>query len=202
MAVPGLPGKPRRLGLTAASCVVFVAAMVAMSFAAVPLYRIFCAATGYGGATRRATSGPEAALARTVRIRFDTNVANGLGWGFRPLTREVTIQVGEVRKVAFSVENRTARATAGLASFNVTPAEAGAYFNKISCFCFDEQKLGPGARAELPVVFFLDPAIAESRELANLDTITLSYTFFPATDAEAPAKPIAAATPVAGASPL
>jgi cytochrome c oxidase assembly protein subunit 11 len=169
-----------RLGLTAAVCAVFVAGMVGMSFAAVPLYRIFCQVTGFGGTTQRADEAPARALEREITVRFDGNVANGLGWSFRPRERQVRLRVGEVGEVAYLAENRTRVATTGTATFNVTPNAAGAYFNKLACFCFTEQSLAAGESLEMPVQFFVDPAIAEDRELDYIDTITLSYTFYPA----------------------
>ncbi|MEO8669079.1 MAG: cytochrome c oxidase assembly protein [Bauldia sp.] len=187
-------GRARNHGIIAALCVVFVAGMVGMSFAAVPLYRIFCQVTGYQGTTQRATVGPAAAIQRTVTIRFDSNIANGLGWSFRPEQRSVTIKVGEVAKVAFRAENRGAAASSGTAAFNVTPGEAGAYFNKLACFCFTEQTLAAGEKLDMPVVFFVDPAIVKDHELDSVDTITLSYTFYPAAT---PARPVADATTTA-----
>jgi cytochrome c oxidase assembly protein subunit 11 len=189
-------------GTIAAACAVFIAGMVGVSFAAVPLYRIFCQATGYQGTTRQATKAPDHAIARTMTIRFDANVANGLGWSFRPLQRSIEIKVGEPAKVAFEAENRTRHETTGTAAFNVAPDVAGAYFNKIACFCFTSQTLAAGQSTEMPVVFFVDPAIVNDRDLENIDTITLSYTFFPATPAKAPAKPVAAVAPTGGGSPL
>jgi cytochrome c oxidase assembly protein subunit 11 len=188
---------PHNLGLTAAICVVFVAGMVGMSFAAVPLYRIFCQVTGFGGTTQRADIAPEQSLDRTITIRFDGNVANGLGWTFRPLEREITLRIGEVAEVAFVAENRTGQTTTGQATFNVTPNVAGAYFNKLACFCFTKQTLAAGETADMPVQFFVDPAIAEDSQLDYIDTITLSYTFFPS---EPPAKPVAAAADRSGQS--
>jgi cytochrome c oxidase assembly protein subunit 11 len=168
-----------RMLLTAGACAVFVAAMVGMAFAAVPLYRLFCQVTGLAGTTQRADAAPEAAIARDIAVRFDANVGNGLGWSFRPLTRSVEIKVGEVGEAVFVAENRTGQPTTGTAVFNVTPLEAGAYFNKIACFCFDEQTLRPGERLEMPVTFFVDPAIAENGDMDSVRTITLSYTFYP-----------------------
>jgi cytochrome c oxidase assembly protein subunit 11 len=173
-----------RIGMTAAFCAVFVAAMVGMAFASVPLYRMFCSLTGYGGTTQRAKAAPQATLARTVTVRFDTNVANGLGWSFRPEVRQVIVKLGEPAEVAFLAENRTAAKSSGLAAFNVTPGEAGAYFDKIACFCFSEQKLGPHETLELPVVFFLDPALEADANMAGIQKITLSYTFFAAPSSE------------------
>lgn len=180
-----------RLGLTAAICAVFVAGMVGMSFAAVPLYRVFCQVTGFGGTTQRAADAPARTLDREVTVRFDGNVANGLGWNFRPLQRQITLRVGEVAEVAFFAENRTDAPTTGSASFNVTPNAAGVYFNKLACFCFTEQSLAAGESVDMPVQFFVDPAIAEDHELDYVNTITLSYTFYPV--AKPRAEPVAAA---------
>jgi cytochrome c oxidase assembly protein subunit 11 len=180
-----------RAGLTAAICAVFVAGMVGASFAAVPLYGIFCQVTGFGGTTQRASAAPEHALDREITIRFDGNVANGLGWSFRPRERNIRLRIGEVAEVSFIAESRMPTTTTGTAAFNVTPLEAGAYFNKIACFCFTDQTLAPGETVEMPVQFFVDPAIAEDSELDYVDSITLSYTFFP-TDNPEP-KPLAAA---------
>jgi cytochrome c oxidase assembly protein subunit 11 len=183
----------RRIGMTAAFCAVFVAAMVGMAFASAPLYRIFCTLTGYGGATRQAYAAPKRTLDRTVIVRFDANVANGLGWSFRPEQRQVTVKVGQSTEVAFLAENRTGAKSSGLAAFNVTPGEAGAYFDKIACFCFSAQTLQAGEAVRMPVIFFVDPSIADNHELDGIDTITLSYTFFPAAAGVVPAKPVAAA---------
>lgn len=187
--------KPRRridFGLTAAVCAVFVAGMVGMSFAAVPLYRIFCQATGYGGTTRRAVAAPKQILDRYVTVRFDSNIANNLGWSFRPLQRAVRVKLGAVGTAVFEAENRTNATETGTAAFNVAPDVAGAYFNKIACFCFTSQTLKPGEKTDLTVTFFVDPAYADDPNLQNIDTITLSYTFYPAKT-----KPVAAlaATP-------
>jgi cytochrome c oxidase assembly protein subunit 11 len=200
MSNPARPAKHARLGLTAALCAIFVAGMVGMSFAAVPLYRIFCELTGYGGTTQRASAAPDKAIDRWVTVRFDSNIGNGLGWSFRPVNRQVRVKVGAVAEVAFRAENRMDRAATGMASFNVTPAQVGAYFNKLSCFCFEEQTLAAGETLDMPVVFFVDPAIAADPELDRIDTITLSYTFFPAPDQPAAPKPVAAAS--SGKAPL
>lgn len=171
------------LGLTAALCVVFVAGMVGMSFAAVPLYRIFCEVTGYQGTTRQAEAGPGRTIDRTVTVRFDANIANGLGWSFRPAQRSITVKVGEVATVDFLAENRSAVATTGSAAFNVTPGGAGAYFNKIACFCFTEQTLQPGQQVDMPVQFFIDPKALDDPNMKGVRQITLSYTFHIAQDA-------------------
>lgn len=168
-----------KIGLTAAACAVFVAGMVGMAFASVPFYRLFCQVTGLAGTTQRSDTAPAAAIDREVDIRFDANVGNGLGWGFRPLTRFVEIKVGEVGEAVFAAENRSNRPMTATAVFNVTPLEAGVYFNKIACFCFKEQTLQPGQSIEMPVTFFVDPAIADDPDLDGVRTITLSYTFYP-----------------------
>jgi cytochrome c oxidase assembly protein subunit 11 len=196
---PQNPPTNGRHGLTAALCVVFVAGMVGMSFAAVPLYRIFCQATGYDGTPRRAEAAPGHTLDRTITVRFDGNIANGLAWSFRPKQREVKVHVGEVVQVAFIAENRGTATATGTATFNVTPETVGAYFNKIACFCFTEQTLAAGQTAEMPVQFFIDPAIADAKELNYVDTVTLSYTFFPSAN---PAKPVAAIESNKSGSPL
>jgi cytochrome c oxidase assembly protein subunit 11 len=174
------------LGLTAAVCAVFVAGMVAASFAAVPLYRMFCQVTGYGGTTRQAQAAPAVVGDRFVTVRFDANVGNGLGWSFRPLQRSLRVRLGEVAQATFLAENRTALPITGTATFNVTPDAAGAYFNKLDCFCFTEQSLAAGQSADLGVTFFVDPAYAGDEDLDGVTTITLSYTFFPAAPSPSP----------------
>lgn len=187
---PALPRSPRvtRSLVTAAICGAVGLGMVGVTFAAVPLYKLFCQLTGYGGTTQRSTSAPREILDRIVTVRLDANVAGGLNWDFRPETTSVTLRVGEVAQVAFLAKNRDAAATVGSATFNVTPDLTGAYFNKIACFCFTEQKLQPGEAAELPVLFYVDPAIAKDHSLDHIDTITLSYTFFAAEPAKAAGK--------------
>ncbi len=191
MAEPAPRPQKRGFGMTAAACAVFVAAMVGMSFAAVPLYRAFCQATGYNGTVRKAESAPAATLDRIVTVRFDANVGNGLGWSFRPEQREVKVKLGEVGTVRFIAENRMPTANIGAAVFNVSPDDVGAYFNKIACFCFSAQTLKAGESIRMPVVFFVDPSMVDDHELDRVDTITLSYTFFPAAAGEVPAKPVA-----------
>lgn len=189
----------RNIGLTAAACAVFVAGMVGITFASAPLYAVFCQVTGYGGTTQRADAAPDAILDRVVTVRFDANVGNGLGWSFRPAVREVKVKLGEIGEVVYLAENRMRTAATGSAVFNVAPGEAGVYFNKIACFCFTEQTLAAGERVEMPVTFFVDPAIVDDPDLAGTNTITLSYTFYPAAQ---PAKPLAAASADAAANAL
>lgn len=169
----------QRHKLTAAACVVFLSAMVGMSYAAVPLYELFCKVTGYGGTTQIAETESDQILDRDITIRFDANVAGGLPWKFKPVQRQVTLKVGETGEAAYGFTNVGDVTNVGTSTFNVTPLSAGVYFNKLECFCFTEQQLASGENVEMPVVFFIDPAIAEDPELDLVNTITLSYTFFP-----------------------
>jgi cytochrome c oxidase assembly protein subunit 11 len=152
-------------------------AMVGLAFASVPLYRIFCQVTGFGGATVRAAEAP-GAVAGQIGVRFDANIDPALPWKFEPADR-VRIHPGERIVVNYRATNLTARATTGRAIFNVTPTQAGPYFSKIECFCFTEQTLKPGESVEMPVVFFVDPRIREEDATRSIDEITLSYTFYP-----------------------
>lgn len=164
--------------VVAGACVAFFAGMVGMSYAAVPLYQLFCQVTGYGGTTQRVEQYSDTILDREITIRFDANVASNLPWAFAPVERDVTIRIGETAQIAYTATNPFARPTRGRASFNVSPPTAGAYFNKVECFCFTDTELKPGETIEMPVVFFIDPAIVDVPELKKVDTITLSYTFF------------------------
>jgi cytochrome c oxidase assembly protein subunit 11 len=157
------------------------AGMVGASFAAVPLYRIFCEATGFAGTPQRAEAGAERVLDNEIVVRFDGNVA-GLPWSFKPEVPQVSVKLGETMLVNFVAENSGDDEVTGTATFNVQPDIAGAYFNKIECFCFTEQTLKPGERLEMPVQFFVSPDLADDRELAGTRAITLSYTFFPTAD--------------------
>jgi cytochrome c oxidase assembly protein subunit 11 len=166
----------RRKRRTAAMLAVLVLGMVALSFAAVPLYRLFCAVTGYGGTTQIATAAPEQS-ARRITVRFDANVAANMAWAFNA-PKPVELGLGETGLVAYKGRNPTSRPILGTATYNVVPAQAGVYFNKIQCFCFTEQLLMPGEEKEFPVTFFVDLAIEDDPDLASITTITLSYTFF------------------------
>jgi len=165
-----------RLGIVLVGVVV---AMIGAAYASVPLYRIFCQVTGYGGTTRVAEQAPVAVGERVFTIRFNADVDPHLPWAFQPVQREMKVKVGETGLAFFQARNLSARRTAGTATFNVTPAKAGQYFNKVQCFCFTEQFLAAGASADMPVSFFVDPAIDEDPNLEEVKTITLSYTFFP-----------------------
>lgn len=163
----------------ALACVAFFSGMVGLAYASVPLYELFCRVTGYGGTTRVADAPTGVVLDRTIKVRFDANTANGLGWDFAPMQREVEIRIGETTQIAYKAVNNAPMPNAASATFNVTPQAAGAFFNKMQCFCFTETSLEAGEALEMPVVFFVDPAIVDSKELENINTITLSYTFFP-----------------------
>jgi cytochrome c oxidase assembly protein subunit 11 len=186
-----------RLGrdaVVAAICGLVVVLMVGASYAAVPLYNWFCRATGFNGTTQVATSAPSAApLARKIAVRFDSNVAPGLPWKFEPEQTEIEIQIGQVVTVYYTVTNQSARTTTGQAAYNVAPLTVGSYFEKINCFCFTEQTMAPGEKREMPVVFYVDPSIVNDNDNDGLNTITLSYTFYPVRE-PAP-KPLAAREP-------
>jgi cytochrome c oxidase assembly protein subunit 11 len=158
---------------------IFVA-MVGVSYAAVPLYKMFCAATGFGGTTQVAKSLPATTGQRTITVRFNTDVDPNLPWSFQPDVREVKIKTGEVGKASFHAVNKGDEAVVGSATYGVTPEKTAIYFNKIQCFCFTAHMLKPGESAEFPVTFFIDPALEADPNLYDVETITLSYTFFKA----------------------
>ncbi len=170
-------GRGRR-GATALALTLVVVGMVGASFAAVPLYDLFCRATGYGGTTKVATEVPERVGEREMTVRFNADVNRDLPWRFRPTQGSVTVLVGEPTLAFYRVENTSDRLIVGTAAYNVTPFTVGKYFSKIDCFCFTEQVLQPGEIAELPVSFFVDPSIADDPKMDRISTLTLSYTFF------------------------
>jgi cytochrome c oxidase assembly protein subunit 11 len=161
-----------------AGCVAVVAAMAGLSFAAVPLYRIYCQLTGFDGTPLRAEAAPGAATGRKITVRFDANVSAKLPWTFRA-AGPVTVETGAEAVIHYVAISHSHEATAGTATFNVTPEKAAPYFNKVACFCFQRQELKPGEEAKLGVSFFVDPAISGDPTLNDVETITLSYTFFP-----------------------
>jgi cytochrome c oxidase assembly protein subunit 11 len=180
-----------RDALVAAICGLVVVLMVGASYAAVPFYNWFCRATGFNGTTQVASSAPASApLSRKIAVRFDSNVAPGLPWKFEPEQSEIEVNIGQVVTVFYTVTNQSARITTGQAAYNVAPLTVGSYFQKINCFCFTEQTMAPGEKREMPVVFYVDPAIVRDSENNGLNSITLSYTFYPVH--EAPPKPLAA----------
>jgi cytochrome c oxidase assembly protein subunit 11 len=191
------PKAAARLGrdaAVAAVCGLVVVLMVGASYAAVPFYNWFCRTTGFNGTTQVATSAPSSApLARKIAVRFDANVAAGLPWKFEPEQTEIEVRIGEVVTVFYTVTNQAARATTGQAAYNVAPLTVGAYFQKINCFCFTEQTFAAGEKREMPVVFYVDPALAKDSDNDGLNSITLSYTFYPVRDPAA--RPLAASEP-------
>ena len=180
-----------RDALVAAVCGLVVVLMIGASYAAVPFYNWFCRATGFNGTTQVATSAPSGGpLARRIVVRFDSNVAGGLPWKFAPEQTEIEVRIGEVVTVFYTVTNQSARTTTGQAAYNVAPLTVGAYFQKINCFCFTEQTMAAGEKREMPVVFYVDLSIVEDSDNDGLNSITLSYTFYPLRDPAA--KPLAA----------
>lgn len=163
---------------TALKAALFVLFMIGLAFASVPLYRIFCQVTGFGGTPMRADAAP-GAVAGQVGVRFDANVNGALPWSFKAETTTIKVHPGAKNTVNYIAKNLTARTTTGTATFNVSPAKAGQYFSKIECFCFTEQTLKPGQQVDMPVIFFVDPKIREDESTKDIDEITLSYTFYP-----------------------
>lgn len=156
----------------------FALGMVALSFAAVPLYDMFCRITGYGGTTQEANAAPDTVLDRLVTVRFNTDTEKGLPWKFTADQGAVQVKIGEERFISFTAENTSDKPVYGTAIYNVTPHAAAEYFSKIQCFCFDSQRLDPGQTVHMPVSFFIDPQIMDDPYLRDLETVTLSYTFF------------------------
>jgi cytochrome c oxidase assembly protein subunit 11 len=187
---PKQTGKERANGVIVVSCLAFVAGMTGMAYAAVPLYDMFCKVTGYNGTTKRVEQASDVILDKTIEVTFDSNTASDLPWDFKPVQRSVNPKIGETLQVEFTAKNLSSKPTTGQAVFNVTPMQAGAYFNKVQCFCFTETTLQPGEEMTMPVVFFVDPEIANAVETKGLKTLTLSYTFY----AREPSKPVAAVT--------
>ncbi|MEO5972516.1 MAG: cytochrome c oxidase assembly protein [Sphingomicrobium sp.] len=163
---------------TALWMALLVAAMVGLAFASVPLYRLFCDVTGFGGTPLRAERAPGAAVGE-VGVRFDANIDPRLPWRFEPVETTVRIRPGARTQIAYRATNLTARTTTGQAVFNVTPALAGQYFTKIECFCFTEQTLKGGQSVDMPVIFYVDPKLRQDAATRDIDEITLSYTFYP-----------------------
>lgn len=179
-APDGTARRANRRDLTvAAACGVFVAFMVGMAYAAVPLYSWFCRTTGFGGVPQVANMGPGRILDRKITVYFDANVGAGLPWRFQPERTSIDVRIGEVVTVFYTVTNLSQQDTGGQAAYNVSPTTVGGYFTKINCFCFTEQHLAPGEKREMPVVFYVDPSLTQDSDQDDLNTITLSYTFFP-----------------------
>jgi cytochrome c oxidase assembly protein subunit 11 len=188
----------RRNGLTAGLLLSLVAAMIGLTAVSAPLYRLFCQVTGYEGTTQRAGAAPQRQVAdRLITVRFDANIAADLAWEFEPLQRSVTVHPGEEKVVAYRARNLTGTPLTGTATFNVTPAKTGIYFDKLQCFCFTRQHLEPGESAELSVKFFVDPDIVGDPQTRDVDTITLSYTMFRAKPESDPVRSSALPDPAA-----
>jgi cytochrome c oxidase assembly protein subunit 11 len=168
-----------------------IVAMFGLVAASVPLYRLFCQVTGFGGTTQRAEAASETVSDRSITVRFNADVNSRLPWRFHPAQRDLTLAIGESGLAFYQATNLSARTITGTATFNVTPFKAGPYFNKIQCFCFSEQTLKPGETVDMPVTFFVDPAILDDPNLADVHTITLSYTFFESPDGDAAEQPTA-----------
>lgn len=183
MTAPDLPQKSdlqrknRRIAVYCAATVTF---MVAGAFASAPLYDMFCRVTGFAGTPLRAAKAPGADETgeTLVTVRLNATVAPGMPWKFQPVQREIKVRPGEETLAFYQATNPTARTIVGTASFNVTPEKAGQYFNKIACFCFTEQELGPGKTVDMPVSFFVDPELLKDPKTRDVVDITLSYTFF------------------------
>ena len=184
---PETSRKERANGVIVGTCLAFVVGMVGMAYAAVPLYDMFCRVTGYNGTTQRVEQASDVILHEKVKVTFDANTAAGLPWEFTPVERDIDVRIGETVQVMYRAKNLSSEPTTGQATFNVTPMAAGAYFNKVQCFCFTETTLQPGEEMEMPVVFFVDPEIVKPVETKGIRTLTLSYTFYP----REPSKPVA-----------
>ncbi len=181
------PSSPRRRDLIVAGAAgAFAAVMVGAAFAAVPFYNWFCRTTGFGGTTQVATAAPKNVLERKVNVRFDANVDGNLPWRFEPDQTSIEVKIGQVVTVGYTVVNESNRATTGEASYNVAPPTAGAYFSKINCFCFTEQRLAPGEKRDMTVVFFVDPQLVKDHDQDDLKSITLSYTMHASRSAAEP----------------
>jgi cytochrome c oxidase assembly protein subunit 11 len=189
----GAPGRRRRHGITALILAAVVVGMIGLSFASVPLYRIFCGATGLGGTTQRAEAAPDKVSPALVTVSFDAQTAPGLDWEFRPLTNSVRVHPGAESQVFFRAINHSTVPITARAVYNVAPAKVGIYFDKLQCFCFSNQTLGPGQSVDMGVVFFVDPDLLTDPDTREVRAITLSYTMFRAVDA---ATPSAQATPI------
>jgi len=189
----------RRDKIVAVACGLCVAGMVGAAYAAVPFYNWFCRVTGFNGTTQVSMAAPGTMLDQIVTVRFDANVGPGLPWRFEPEQTSIKVRLGEVVTVYYRAINETARPITASAAYNVTPLTMGAYFQKINCFCFTEQTLKPGEKRDMPVVFYVDPAMAKDSDGATVNTITLSYTFYPQRE---PSRPVADSAPATKPGPI
>ena len=169
---------------TLLSVIVVVASMAGLAFASVPLYRLFCQVTGFAGTTQVSDTLPDKVLDRKITVRFNSDISQSLPWEFKPEQRKMSVNVGQQGLINFKALNESSKPTTGTAVYNVTPLKAGKYFHKTQCFCFDEQTLTPGESMNMPVLFYIDPTIADDRNMDDVRDITLSYSFFPAQSKE------------------
>ena len=186
--------RAKSMRYTAIACAGLAFGMVGLAYASVPLYDLFCRMTGYDGTPLVGRAPSVQTLARSVAVRFDANVAPGLNWRVVPETPEIDAKLGETKTVFYKVRNDGKAASTGIATFNVQPGQAGAFFVKLQCFCFQEQTLQPGETMESAVVFYIDPEIAKDRNLDHVNTITLSYTYFPSRNGQ----PVATSSAIEG----
>ncbi len=175
------PGRDRN-GRVALYCVLGLVGMTSAAYASVPLYKAFCDFTGFDGATRRAETASQTVLGKTLTVRFDANVRGGLPWAFETLQASQTMKIGETKLAFFKVTNRSDKPVTGRAIYNVVPSQAGPYFQKLQCFCFEDQTLQPGQTVEVPVLYFIDPKYAQDINTRGKPEVTLSYTFYPSTE--------------------
>lgn len=189
------PETQARMTRTALWCGAVVVSMTALAFASVPLYDLFCRVTGFGGTPMVRSQEAYRVSDRVVQVRFDANVAPTLGWKFEAETAAVNARIGQTHTVFYRVTNVTDKPTTGIASFNVQPSQTGAFFVKMQCFCFTEHTLQPGESMDAPVVFYIDPDYEKQRELNNIHSITLSYTYFPSKNGNPVTGPLAEAKP-------
>jgi cytochrome c oxidase assembly protein subunit 11 len=182
---PVMQRRHRRVALTVAGA---VAGMLGMAYAAVPLYQMFCRATGFGGAPQIASTESAVRGEKIMTVHFDANIASDLPWTFEPEQSSIKLRTGETATIFYKVKNRSNKQTSGLATYNVTPERSGLFFNKLACFCFSQQTLAPGESMDMPVVFYIDPAVEKDEIMKSQDEITLSYTFYAAKTPVASAK--------------
>jgi cytochrome c oxidase assembly protein subunit 11 len=190
---------PRRNGMIAGALVLVIAGMVGASFAAIPLYRVFCQATGYGGTPKIGPAASPGETAQLITVRFNADTYPDLPWHFEPVQRQVTVHLGAEQAAFYEARNESGTAVTGVATYTVTPDKAAKYFHKTACFCFNEQTLAPNQDMQFPLSFWVDPAIANDPQTADVHTVTLSYTFFRSLDDAARSGALAKAGPHVGA---
>jgi len=195
---PAPRGHGRRNARVALICAATFVLMTGAAFAAVPIYRAFCQATGFDGATKRAEANDNGVLAKRITVRFDANIRGDLPWTFTAEQTAQDVRIGETKLAFFKVTNHSDKPVKARAVYNVVPEQAGAYFEKLQCFCFDEQTIAAGATVQMPVLYFIDPKYAQDINTKGKPEVTLSYTFYPAVATQAEAKPPAPVRPARG----